>query len=77
MNSFFTDLTAGGLTGVRLVTPDAHRSRSAALPNPLRRESEVRNITDHVAGREGDTPEYVWASSAAWINALRVTSMTR
>jgi hypothetical protein len=53
--AFFRDLVARGLTGVKLVTSDAHagldgcdrgdhaRRRLAAVPHPLRREPHVRD----------------------------------
>jgi hypothetical protein len=65
-NSFFADLVARGLGGVRLVTSDAHaglveaieyepaRSGLAALPHPLRGEPDERHTEEHVAGGESD-----------------------
>ena len=53
--AFFRDLTARGLTGVALVTSDAHRGLVgghrrhparrclAKMPHPLRRELDVRD----------------------------------
>ncbi|WP_405064946.1 transposase [Kribbella sp. NBC_01510] len=64
-NEFFADLVARGLSGVRLVTSDAHagpreaiaanlpRHQLAALQNALRREPDERDPEEHVAGGQG------------------------
>ena len=67
-NSFFADLVARGLGGVRLVTSDAHagpgrgdrgepaRRGLAALQDSLRGESDECLPEEHVAGGESDAP---------------------
>ena len=83
---FFRDLTARGLTGVRLVTSDAHagldrrhrrhpaRRGLAAVPHPLRREPDVGNPEELLA--VGPNPAALGLRPARR-RSRRTTSSTR
>lgn len=58
---FFRDLTARGLTGVRLVTSDAHRGLTAAIGATLPGASWQRCRTHYAANLMSATPEVVLA----------------
>src|SRR6201747_1056365 len=64
--AFFRDLTARGLTGVRLVTSDAHRGLVAALGAPLPGASWQRCRTHYATNLMAVTPKSSWP----WVRAL-------
>ncbi|GAA5141672.1 IS256 family transposase [Pseudonocardia adelaidensis] len=63
---FFRDLTARGLTGVRLVTSDAHRGLVEAIGATLPGASWQRCRTHYAANLMAATPKSSWP----WVRAL-------
>ncbi|MBI1379235.1 MAG: IS256 family transposase [Frankiales bacterium] len=63
---FFRDLTARGLTGVRLVTSDAHAGLTAAIAATLPGASWQRCRTHYAANLMSVTPKTSWP----WVKAL-------
>src|SRR5688572_15140943 len=63
---FFRDLTARGLTGVRLVTSDAHAELTAAIGATLPGASWQRCRTHYAANLMAATPKASWP----WVRAL-------
>src|SRR4051812_34803766 len=63
---FFRDLTARGLTGVRLVTSDAHNGLVAAIGATLPGASWQRCRTHYAANLMAATPKASWP----WVRAL-------
>src|SRR5690242_5868256 len=63
---FFRDLTARGLTGVRLVTSDAHRGLVDAIGATLPGASWQRCRTHYAANLMAATPKSSWP----WVRAL-------
>jgi len=63
---FFRDLTARGLTGVRLVTSDAHAGLVAAIGATLPGASWQRCRTHYAANLMAATPKASWP----WVRAL-------
>jgi putative transposase len=63
---FFRDLTARGLTGVRLVTSDAHNGLVAAIGATLPGASWQRCRTHYAANLMAATPKSSWP----WVRAL-------
>jgi putative transposase len=63
---FFRDLTARGLTGVRLVTSDAHRGLVDAIGATLPGASWQRCRTHYAANLMAATPKASWP----WVRAL-------
>ena len=63
---FFRDLTARGLTGVRLVTSDAHAGLTAAIGATLPGASWQRCRTHYAANLMAVTPKSSWP----WVRAL-------
>src|SRR3954462_13658694 len=63
---FFRDLTARGLTGVRLVTSDAHAGLVAAIGAALPGASWQRCRTHYAANLMSATPKSSWP----WVRAL-------
>jgi transposase-like protein len=63
---FFRDLTARGLTGVRLVTSDAHRGLVEAIGATLPGASWQRCRTHYAANLMSATPKASWP----WVRAL-------
>ena len=63
---FFRDLTARGLTGVRLVTSDAHNGLVAAIGATLPGASWQRCRTHYAANLMATTPKASWP----WVRAL-------
>ena len=61
---FFRDLTARGLTGVRLVTSDAHRGLVEAIGATLPGASWQRCRTHYAANLMSATPEASWPVGA-------------
>ena len=65
-NSFFADLVARGLTGVRLVTSDAHAGLVEAIAANLPGASWQRCRTHYAANLMAVTPKSSWG----WVKAL-------
>jgi putative transposase len=63
---FFRDLTARGLTGVRLVTSDAHAGLTAAIGATLPGASWQRCRTHYATNLMAATPKASWP----WVRAL-------
>jgi putative transposase len=63
---FFRDLTARGLTGVRLVTSDAHPGLTAAIAATLPGACWQRCRTHYAANLMSITPKHSWG----WVKAL-------
>jgi putative transposase len=64
--AFFRDLTARGLTGVRLVTSDAHRGLTEAIGATLPGASWQRCRTHYAANLMSATPKASWP----WVKTL-------
>src|SRR5215216_3405848 len=64
--SFFRDLTARGLSGVRLVTSDAHRGLVDAIGATLPGAAWQRCRTHYAANLMAATPKSAWG----WVKAL-------
>jgi transposase-like protein len=64
--AFFRDLTARGLTGVALVTSDAHRGLVEAIGATLPGASWQRCRTHYAANLMSATPKSAWG----WVKAL-------
>jgi transposase-like protein len=64
--AFFRDLTARGLTGVKLVTSDAHAGLVAAISATLAGASWQRCRTHYAANLMSVTPKSSWG----WVKAL-------
>jgi putative transposase len=64
--TFFRDLTARGLSGVRLVTSDAHRGLVAAIGATLPGASWQRCRTHYAANLMAATPKSAWP----WVKPL-------
>ena len=64
--AFFRDLTARGLSGVRLVTSDAHRGLVEAIGATLPGASWQRCRTHYAANLMSVTPKSAWG----WVRAL-------
>jgi putative transposase len=64
--AFFRDLTARGLTGVKLVTSDAHRGLVSAIEATLPGASWQRCRTHYAANLMSVTPKSSWG----WVKAL-------
>jgi putative transposase len=64
--AFFRDLVARGLSGVRLVTSDAHRGLTAAIDATLPGASWQRCRTHYAANLMSATPKSSWG----WVKAL-------
>ena len=64
--AFFRDLTARGLTGVRLVTSDSHRGLVAAIGATLPGASWQRCRTHYAANLMSATPKASWP----WVRAM-------
>jgi putative transposase len=64
--AFFRDLTARGLTGVKLVTSDAHQGLVAAIGATLPGASWQRCRTHYAANLMAATPKASWP----WVRAL-------
>src|SRR5215211_2582434 len=63
---FFRDLTARGLTGVRLVTSDAHRGLTEAIGATLPGAAWQRCRTHYAANLMAATPKSAWG----WVKTL-------
>jgi putative transposase len=64
--TFFRDLVAGGLTGVKLITSDAHAGLTAAVAATLLGAPWQRCRTHYAANLMSTTPKGSWA----WVKAL-------
>ena len=64
--AFFRDLTARGLSGVKLVTSDAHRGLTSAISATLPGASWQRCRTHYAANLMSATPKSSWG----WVKAL-------
>jgi transposase-like protein len=64
--AFFRDLTARGLSGVKLVTSDAHQGLTAAIAATLPGTSWQRCRTHYAANLMAITPKSSWG----WVKAL-------
>jgi transposase-like protein len=64
--AFFRDLTARGLTGVKLVTSDAHRGLVSAIAATLPGAAWQRCRTHYAANLMSATPKSSWG----WVKAL-------
>ena len=66
MAGFFRDLVARGLSGVKLVTSDAHAGLTAAISATLPGASWQRCRTHYAANLMSQTPKSSWG----WVKAL-------
>jgi putative transposase len=64
--AFFRDLTARGLSGVKLVTSDAHRGLTSAIETTLPGAAWQRCRTHYAANLMSVTPKSSWG----WVKAL-------
>ena len=69
-NEFFADLTARGLTGVRLVTSDAHAGLVEAIAANLPGASWQRCRTHYSANLMAVTPKNMWPAVKAMLHSV-------
>ncbi len=69
-NEFFADLTARGLTGVRLVTSDAHKGVVEAIAANLPGASWQRCRTHYAANLMSVTPKSMWPAVKAMLHSV-------
>ncbi|TYC96830.1 IS256 family transposase [Arthrobacter echini] len=69
-NTFFADLVARGLTGVRLVTSDAHRGLVEAINANLPGASWQRCRTHYAANLMSVTPKSLWPAVKAMLHSV-------
>ncbi|MBU1251779.1 MAG: IS256 family transposase [Actinobacteria bacterium] len=69
-NTFFADLTARGLTGVRLVTSDAHAGLKDAIAANLPGTSWQRCRTHYAANLMSATPKSMWPAVKAMLHSV-------
>lgn len=69
-NEFFADLTARGLTGVRLVTSDAHQGLVEAIAANLPGASWQRCRTHYAANLMSVTPKSMWPAVKAMLHSV-------
>jgi len=69
-NSFFADLVARGLTGVRLVTSDAHRGLVEAIGANLPGAAWQRCRTHYAANLMSVTPKSMWPAVKAMLHSV-------
>jgi putative transposase len=69
-NSFFADLVARGLTGVRLVTSDAHQGLVEAIAAHLPGASWQRCRTHYAANLMAVTPKAMWPAVKAMLHSV-------
>ena len=69
-NSFFADLVARGLTGVRLVTSDAHHGPVEAIAANLPGASWQRCRTHYAANLMSVTPKTLWPAVKAMLHSV-------
>ena len=68
--AFFRDLTARGLTGVKLVTSDAHRGLAAAISATLPGAAWQRCRTHYAANLMSVTPKSSWGWGKALLHSV-------
>lgn len=69
-NEFFADLTARGLTGVRLVTSDAHKGLVEAIAADLPGAAWQRCRTHYAANLMSVTPKSMWSAVKAMLHSV-------
>ena len=69
-NTFFADLVARGLTGVRLVTSDAHRGLVEAIAANLPGTAWQRCRTHYAANLMATCPKAAWPAVKAGLHAV-------
>ncbi len=69
-NTFFADLVARGLTGVRLVTSDAHRGLVKAIAANLPGTAWQRCRTHYAANLMSTCPKAAWPAVKAGLHAV-------
>jgi len=69
-NSFFADLVARGLTGVRLVTSDAHQGLVEAIAANLPGAAWQRCRTHYAANLMSVTPKSLWPAVKAMLHSV-------
>ncbi|MFC0250268.1 IS256 family transposase, partial [Citricoccus parietis] len=69
-NEFFADLVARGLTGVKLVTSDAHTGLKEAIAANLPGASWQRCRTHYAANLMGITPKSMWPAVKAMLHSV-------
>ena len=69
-NEFFADLTARGLTGVRLVTSDAHQGLVEAIAANLPGAVWQRCRTHYAANLMSVTPKTMWPAVKAMLHSV-------
>lgn len=69
-NTFLADLTARGLTGVRLVTSDAHTGLKDAIAANLPGSSWQRCRTHYAANLMSATPKSMWPAVKAMLHSV-------
>ncbi|GGB26252.1 transposase for insertion sequence element IS1081 [Flexivirga endophytica] len=69
-NEFFADLVARGLTGVRLVTSDAHQGLVEAIAANLPGASWQRCRTHYAANLMSVTPKNMWPAVKAMLHSV-------
>ena len=69
-NEFFADLTARGLTGVRLVTSDAHKGLVEAIAANLPGAAWQRCRTHYSANLMSVTPKSMWPAVKAMLHSV-------
>ena len=69
-NEFFADLSARGLTGVRLVTSDAHKGLVEAIAANLPGASWQRCRTHYAANLMSVTPKSMWPAVKAMLHSV-------
>ena len=69
-NEFFADLVARGLTGVRLVTSDAHTGLKDAIAANLPGATWQRCRTHYAANLMGITPKSMWPAVKAMLHSV-------
>ena len=69
-NEFFADLVARGLTGVRLVTSDAHQGLVEAVAANLPGASWQRCRTHYAANLMAATPKTMWPAVKAMLHSV-------
>lgn len=69
-NTFFADLVARGLTGVRLVTSDAHAGLVEAIAANLPGASWQRCRTHYAANLMSATPKSLWPAVKAMLHSV-------
>jgi putative transposase len=69
-NSFFADLIARGLTGVQLVTSDAHAGLKDAIAANLPGAAWQRCRTHYAANLMGVTPKSMWPAVKAMLHSV-------